>query len=118
MSLPLLAIRIQAEPVRSQVSAAIVVGYTAIGTPFDEAIRILFVQNLTDSTVMFSLDGVNDHFPLPSNGFLLLDITTNKTIPQGAFIAKGTTVYVKEEGVSPTTGTVYVSAFYGAGTTS
>lgn len=118
MSLPLLAIRIQAEPVRSQVSAAIGAPYLAIGTPFTEAVRILFIQNLTDATVMFSLDGVEDHFPLPSNGFLLLDVTSNATIPQGAFIAKGTVVYVKQEGAAPTSGAVYVSTFYGAGTSS
>ncbi len=107
-----LAIRILAEPVRSLAFGSISGTYAGIGTGFANPVRIIFVQNLTDVTLMFSLDGINDNFPLPSNSFLLLDVTANKTIDMGAFLAQGTRVYVKTIG-SPTMGSVYVSVFYG-----
>ena len=108
-----LAIRLLPEPIRSLAAASIGAGYMGIGTAFTNPSRILKVDNLTDVTLMFSMDGVNDHFVLPSNGFLLIDITANNTVSVGCFIASGTRIYVKEVGV-PTTGSVYVSTFYGA----
>lgn len=109
----ILAMRMQAEPVRSLGFASISGTYMGIGTGFVNPIRILYVQNLTNATLMFSFDGVNDHFPLAANSFLLLDVTTNRTVSTGAFFAEGTRVYVKEIGV-PTSGSVYVAVFYGA----
>lgn len=108
-----LAVRLLAEPVRSLAAGDVDVTYLAIGTAFDNPARIFFIQNLTDETVMISLDGVNDHFPLASSGFLLLDVTTNKTVSVGCFIAKETTVYAKQIG-TPTTGAIYLSIFYGS----
>lgn len=112
-----LAIRLLAEPVRTLAAASIGAAYMGIGTGLDNPSRIIFVQNLTDATVMFSLDGITDHFPLPTGGFLLLDVTTNRTLSQGCFISQGQRLYVKEEGTGPTTGSVYVSSFYGSGST-
>lgn len=107
------AIRLLPETVRTIAAGAIGVAYSGIGTAFDHPIRIIMIQNLTDQTVMFSFNGVDDHVPLPSNGFLLLDVTTNKASSGGAFyIAEGTRIYVREI-VSPTSGDVYVSVFYG-----
>lgn len=106
-----LGIRLLAEPVRSLASGTIGAGYMGIGTGFDHPIRIVFIQNLTDATLMFSLDGIEDHFPLPANGFLLLDITANKNLSQGFYLAEGQRIYVQTVG-APTTGDVYVSAFY------
>jgi hypothetical protein len=108
---PLMAIRLKMEPVRELVGTLIGGGYTPIGSAFAHTIRQIFVQNLTNALLMFSLDGVNDHFPLPPSGFLLLDVTSNKSIGQGYFIAEGTRIYVDEIGV-PTTGSVYVSVMY------
>lgn len=108
-----LAIRLLAEPIRSLAAASIGAAYMGIGTGLDNPSRIIYVQNLTDAQVMFSLDGINDHFTLPTSGFLLLDITTNKSLPQGCYISQGQRIYVKEVG-TPTTGSVYVSSFYGS----
>ena len=108
-----LAIKLLPETVRSLAAGSIGAAYTGIGTAFAHPIRIIMVQNLTDESCMFSFDGVNDHFPLPANGFFLLDVTTNKTDQAGTlYIAEGTRLYVRELG-SPTTGSVYVSVFYG-----
>jgi hypothetical protein len=108
-----LAIRLVPEPVRTIAAGSIGVGYSLIGsTGFENPCRIFYLQNLTDATLMFSFNGVDDHFPLLSNSFLLLDITSNKTVDVGAFIAQGQPVYVKQVGV-PTGGAVYLTVFYG-----
>ena len=65
---------------------------------------------------MFSFDGVNDHFPMPPLSYFIDDITSNKTISQGFFLAEGTRIYVKKLTVAdtPTSGGIYLSTFYGA----
>lgn len=107
-----LSIRLKMEPIRSLAYGSISSSYMGIGTAIDEAARMIYVTNLTDVILMFSLDGVEDHFALPANGFLLLDISANKTREQGYYIAEGTRFYVKTSG-SPTSGTVYLSVMYG-----
>jgi len=109
-----LSIRFKAEPVRTLAAGAVIAGYTGVGAVVDHPIRQFLIQNLTDATVMFSFDGVNDHFPLPSNGFFLNDISSNQSNSvQGWFLAQESRLYVKQLGV-PTTGAVYFSVFYGA----
>jgi hypothetical protein len=108
-----LAIRIQFEPVRSLGFASIGAGYMGVGTAISNPARQFFIQNLTDVTLMFSFDGIHDHFPLPTNGFLLDDITSNKTQLGGFYLAEGTRLYVKEIG-APSTGSVYFSIMYGS----
>ena len=108
-----LAIRLKWEPVRSLAFGSIVAGYTAIGTPLSNPARQIFIQNLTDATLMFSFDGINDHFPLPGNGFLLDDITSNQTKQEGFYISAQTTLYVKRIGI-PSLGSVYFSSAYGS----
>jgi len=107
-----LSIRFVPEALRSIAFGSIGAAYMGVGTAFDNPVRILFIQNLTDAGLTFSFDGVNDHFVLPDNGFLLLDVSANKTNERGFFVAEGQRIYVKELG-TPTTGSVYLSAFYG-----
>lgn len=110
-----LAIRLAPEPVRSLAFGAIGGAYMGIGTAFAHPIRIIMIQNLTDVSLMFSFDGIDDHVPLPGSGFLLLDVTTNKSVSNGFFIAEGTRIYVKTIAAPVTVGSVYVSVFYGEG---
>jgi len=107
-----LSIRMLPETCRSLAFGSIAAGYTAVGTPLENPSRIIIVQNLTDETVMFSLDGVNDHFPLSLGGHLIIDIAANKTIDSGFFLAEGESLYVKQVG-APSSGSVYFSSFYG-----
>lgn len=111
------AIRILPETSRTLGFAAISAAYAGIGTSFLNPVHLFMLQNLTDKLLMFSWDGVNDHFPLPSNGYVIMDITSNKTLTGGAFmIAQGTRFYVRStaSGV-PTSGDVYLAVFYGFG---
>jgi len=109
-----LAIRLMPEPVRTLGFAAIGAAYMGVGTAMTQPIRMLLIQNLTNQLVMFSFDGIDDHIPMPANGYLILDIAANKTSSVGFFLAEGQRLYVKHEGAAPTTGSVYFTTFYGA----
>lgn len=86
--------------------------YVGVGTALTNPIRIAFIQNLTDATMQFSLDGVADNFPLPANGLMTIDFTANKTKNDGFFLSVGDRLYVKRIG-TPTSGSVYFSFVYG-----
>ncbi len=106
------SIKIAAEPVRSLAFGSVGGAYMGIGSGFSNPSRLLFIQNLTDALLMFSFDGINDHFPLNANAFLLLDIATNRSQSAGLYFPEGTRLYVKDVG-APSSGSVYVTTFYG-----
>ena len=106
------AVRFLAEGVRSLAFGSIGAAYMGVGTAIDNPARIIVIQNLTDEQLMFSFDGVNDHLTLPTLGQIVLDLTANKTREQGFYLGEGDRLYVKEV-VTPTSGSVYLSVFYG-----
>lgn len=106
-----LAIRLEVEDVRELAFGSIGATYMGIGTAMSRPIRIFLLQNLTNANLMFSFDGVADHMPLPNNGYILLDITANKTREHGYYLAEGTRIYAKEI-TTPTSGSVYLTTFY------
>lgn len=108
-----LAIRLLPEPVRTLGFASIDGTYMGVGTTLTNPVRIFVIQNLTDSLLMFSFDGINDHLPLPSNGYIVLDVSANKTTKQGFFLAEGERLYVKDTGTPPGEGAVYFTTFCG-----
>lgn len=111
-----LAIRIKSEGVKTLAFGAILNTYVAVGNTFKNSVNILVIQNLTDKLLVFSFDGLNDDLPLAANDKFVMDITANKTATGGTLcFAAGTTVYVKQTAAgAPTSGAVYISAFYGA----
>lgn len=111
-----LAIRLLPETQRSLSAATIAASagtYLGIGTAISNPARIFYLQNLTDVTLQFSFDGINDNFPLAANGFILLDATANQSHISGCYIAQGQRIYVKTLG-TPASGAVYLTVFYGA----
>ena len=108
-----LAIKALFEPVRTLGFAAVGPAYVGVGTALNFPARQIFVQNYTDAQLMFSFDGINDHFPLAPNSFFLDDLTSNRTLETGYFIAKGDRLYVRHMGVAPTTDAVWFSVLYG-----
>lgn len=113
MASDILSLRIAFEPVRIATFDEISSDYTPIGGPTLNAARQFFIQNLTDAILMFSFDGVSDHFPLPSEGFFLNDITTNKVQTQGFYLGGTSTLYVRQMADVPSAGAVYFTAIYG-----
>ncbi len=108
-------IRVAYEAQKTLAAGLIVAGYTIVGTQFDNNIRLLVLQNLTDQAVTFSFDGLTDAITLPSNGQIVLDWGSDKSNQAADWVqAIKSGVWVKRSGV-PATGAVYVSAFYAAG---
>lgn len=102
------------EDLRSLGFAAIGANYAAIGSAFENPIRLMFLQNLTDQSLLFSWNGSDNHLLLPSTGFIVLDVTSNKSMPAGiSCFRQGTKIYVKELLTPVTSGAVYLSVFFG-----
>jgi len=107
-------LRLVPDLLRTSAFGAIGAGYTAVGTVFLHPMRIVSIKNLTDESLLFSFDGINDHEIVSGQSGIVWDFCANKYGDAGAVIGAGTTIYVKQSGV-PTTGSVYISAFYGFG---
>jgi hypothetical protein len=113
MSAQNLAVRIYPEVLRTLAFGAISGTYAGIGAALLNPARIIYLVNTTDVLLTFSFDGVNDHFVIPSQSYILIDVTSNMTLMGGALaVAQGQRIYVKG---APGAGTVYLSTFYGAG---
>jgi hypothetical protein len=106
-----LAIRAKWEPLRSIDEASIGTDYVAIGIPFANPVRIMWLQNTTDVLLTFSQDGVDDNFILEPASSIKIDLSANRVDPSGAlYFSAGESLYVKGE---PTMGSVYLSVIYG-----
>lgn len=105
-------IRLNVETLRSLAFGSIGAAYAGVGTAIEHSARIVLIQNFTDTDMMFSFDGVNDHFPIKASASIVLDLTANKTINTGFFIAEGSRLYVKQID-APSSGSVYFTIFYG-----
>lgn len=112
MALSIQAVRAGFETLRSLAFGSISGTYAAVGSALANPARIVHVYNGTDADMFFSIDGTNNHFIVPSGGFILFDFTTNKSIDPGLFISQGTIFYVKQV-TAPTSGSVYVAVVYG-----
>jgi len=108
-----ISIRFTMEPQRSLGFASIGAVYMSIGTPIDHPLRMYEMHNLTNVALQISIDGIDDHFILTANSYRIIDIVSNKTSSEGWYIANGTSIYVKQLTIAPTTGSVYLSVAYG-----
>lgn len=111
--MPSLAKKLLFEPAKSLAFGSIGAAYMGVGTAFDKPIRLIILQNLTDAVIWLSFDGINDHVPLASISYIILDVTANKATDEGWYIGEGTRVYAKRLSGVPASGAVYVSACYG-----
>lgn len=88
--------------------------YAALGTPLSQNWREFRIVNATNGDVFISADGTNNNFFLPSNSFLLWDLSTNAppiSDTDTFVLAIGTQFYVKQS-TAPTSGSVYVEGIY------
>jgi len=109
---PIFARRIKFEPLRSLSYADITTSYVAVGSATENPAHVAYISNITNGSLLFSFDGMNNHLIIPANGYFLLDISTNKVTQEGFWLAEGTTLYVKQFD-TPTTGFVSFSLIYG-----
>lgn len=106
------SIRLFADPVRVLTAGAIGAAYMGIGAAFDESARMIIVNNLTNNTMLFSWNGVDDHFPLVKFTYMVLTITQNDDEEEYFALPAGSRLYVKQL-IAPTVGAVYVTHFRG-----
>ena len=88
--------------------------YVAVGGICNYPIRILKIRNKTNTNLIFSFDGINDHDAIPANTYDVTDFGANKS-EQGGFLELPSleNFYVKAElGVLPTSGKVYITVLY------
>lgn len=106
-----IGIRTNWEPMKKIGFADIGAVYIGVGTPLTIPARWMLIQNLTDVLLTFSWNAVDDHFELPKRSFLLIDVTSNKSVSTGLYQEKRDRLYVKHNGVAPTEERVNFSAF-------
>lgn len=110
-----LAVKVGWEPQRRLAYTSITTSYVAIGSGNSNPERLYILQNQTDKNLVFSFDGgVTDHLTLIAGSAFTGDITANKSTPDGLYLQQGMVTMVKAQTVVPTTGSVYLSALYGA----
>ncbi len=109
------SVRVRYEVLRSLGFASISTAYAGVGLPFTNPIRILKVTNLTDSNLLVSFNGIDNHDVVVANGAYVYDYCTNKTDSAGMLEQSvGERLYVKSENGDPTSGNVYVTLVYAA----
>lgn len=107
------ATRAKFEPIRTIAAADITEGYVQVGGILVNPAREFLCQNLTDAMLMFSTDGIHDHFELPPNAYYVNDVTTNRNHDDGLFLPTGSGLWVKQTG-TPTTGKVNFTVMFGS----
>lgn len=105
-------IRAIIDPIRTTAFGAIGANYTAVGAILDEPTRIFYLFNGTDQDIYFSDDGVNNKFRLPTGGFIVMDITSNKVRDDGFFMPEQRYWYVKHAGAAPTSGSIDITIIH------
>jgi len=109
-----LAIKAEFEEIRRLAFGSIApAAFTGIGAAFLHAPRMVILQNFTDNTLTFSDDGIKDKLDLLAGTYIILDLTSNKTIEQGFCLEQGTRLYVRYYDGAPTLGFVSLSVIYG-----
>src|ERR1017187_5214670 len=97
-----------AEPLREVAFGSVTGTLAAIGTPYVHPVRVFCLTNGTDAVMYWSW---NKDAPmgalLPGNSFVL-DITTNKSFPDGLYLKEGCSTYIKYQS-APSIGSVYLS---------
>ena len=112
------------ELVKSINFTAINDGYNPVvdinGNPyFLNPCRMLYINNMTDAAIWVSNTGIaggyGDKFSIAANTAMILDLCTNKTVEQGAFVPEKTRIFIRNRytGVNPTVGDVDVTVMYG-----
>lgn len=106
-----MARRLLFDEIRQKAHGDIGAAYSAIGDAFGHPAYKLIIQNECDVDLWISFDGVTDHLHMNSNNYFIFDLSAYKSNNSDVYMAKGTTVYVKQDG-APTAGSVYVSLVY------
>ncbi len=107
------SIRVRYEPLRSILFSTITSSYQSVGLPFANPVRILKVTNVTNQSILISLNGIDDHDIVAANGFFLYDYSSNKANAGGLLEQpQGDRIYARAQSSLPTIGSLYVTVVY------
>lgn len=116
--------RLGIEPIRSLLFSLISGTYFGITTaPLLNSARVVCFTNLTNSNLFVAVtsgdtpasDGTADQLIVPSNGFKLIDISTNKLLTAQLALPASTRLWARTAtgSANPTSGFIYAEVFYG-----
>lgn len=108
------SVRVRFEEIKSLPAGAINdLSYVALGSAFENPVRILKITNLTDADLYISYDKKTAHDVIASRSFYLYDFCTNKASKAGYLEqAAGSQLYVKAIKSLPTINSVHVTVIY------
>jgi len=107
------ALNAHPEVLRSLAFGSISGSYAAVGTPLLYPSRIIIITNKTDKDMLFSTNGTDDNFIVPSGTSQLIDLNTNRDGNKYSFVfPTGTQFYVMQVS-APGSGSVYIASIYG-----
>lgn len=110
--MPAVQSKLAFEALRSRAASTFTGSYQTLGAVMAHPIRVFKITNDTSVGVTVSYDGgVTDHEYLPSETFLLIDVTSNRDWDCLFALAQGVQVDVKG---AAGTGTIYLSTYYAA----
>jgi hypothetical protein len=98
------------DPIREIAFGSIGSSYTPIGSALEGPSKILFITNGTNQNVYISNDLQKDKFKLLPNSSQSIDISANRSEEENddLLLEKGSILYVKHEGIAPTSGSVWI----------
>lgn len=109
----MVSIRLAIDPIQSLGFASIGVPYMGIGPKLDHSARMIYVSNLTDGLLLFSFNGVDDHFLVPGYSSILLTFDINCEDKSEYFqLSSESRLYVKQI-IAPSFGAVYLTLLRG-----
>ena len=86
--------------------------FVPVGNKIEYPARQILYQNMTDTVIWVSLDGIHDGLALRANQDFIQDITVNQVQQRGVFVPVGDYIYVRADVLS-TSGLISVTVFYG-----
>lgn len=104
----------RADALRTLAFGSISGTYAALGSAIAKNWRTFKITNNTNGDLLISFDGTTNNLFLPANSFTLYDLSSNGPNSQQIgemVISIGTQLYVKQS-TAPTSGAVWVEAFY------
>ena len=92
----------------------VTVDFTAVGSALANPAVQFMISNFTNTPLVFSFDGSNDHFVLAAGAQWINDNRANRTDESGGFyLPVGVSLWAAELTGAPASGAVYFSVIYG-----
>ncbi len=107
--------RVGIEPIRTVAFGAISGTYIPLGTPLTNHIRLIVVTSSLNANIYLTTDGITDEIVIGANSYRVLDFSANKVRDDGLFVSSGTQISIKQVSGAPTSGDIWLEAFYGEG---